>query len=132
MNIALAFMVAMQAPAPANGISFSCQPSHGDGFSIFVPFNPPANASASESSPYYRVRGLGEIEAPRSVIGSLSDGLSMFWRNEDGDDVILDLVRYNAASGRVRYRLRQESGADSPIVTVTSSDGVCVTQGNVQ
>lgn len=123
--IYLSMIAAMlQGPVVPSGTALSCGSDRGPRFSVYVPPNPPPEGAASD----YRVTGLGPFDRPGSVFGSLADALTIVWDAEDGSQMTIDILRFDAASGTARYRLRRESEPGAPIVTVTASNGICIRQ----
>ena len=117
----------MQAPvAQADGVTLACSEEHGADFTIRVPAWPRLDAAEEEDLSGYRVTGLDEAEMPDTAVGSLDDALWLVWRGEGGEEIMLDIIRYNAAAGTARYRIRRESTSPNGITSITSSSGTCV------
>ena len=115
----LAFFLVNEASLAAQGTTLVCTRDNGPAFSLYVP-------ASTDGERGYAIFGLAVPERPGSVVGSLDGNLSLFWQREDGGETMLDIVRFNAASGTASYRMRSESDPSAPITSVASSDGYCV------
>lgn len=124
----LLFLLALSGHpvAPSAGINFVCQTEAGGSFSVFAPGASATAGPVGDIRQLYRVSGLGEADHPDLVMDAMPDTLTVIWRREDGAETLLDIDRYDADAATARYKLRRESGAGAPIVTITATDGACL------
>lgn len=124
----LLFSAALPEQGQAVGTNFLCRTDDGIAFSVFVPGEPLDEGRSDNRQRLYRAMGLAGVHEVDAVIDTLPDSLTMIWRAEDSAEITLDILRYDREAGTARFRIRRESSPTAPIVTITASDGFCVSR----
>lgn len=124
----LLFGLALPEQSSTVGTNFVCRTQDGISFSVFVPGEPAGSNPVENRERLYRAMGLTGADDVDAVIDTLPDSLTLIWRGENSSQITLDIIRYDPEEGTARFHIRRESSPEAPIVTVTGSDGYCVSR----